>query len=49
MAQLTPSVVRLLLHSQPKVQLTALKALTNLLLDAGSAKVITCCADLLLD
>ena len=39
MAHLTPSVVRLLSHAEPEVQLTALKALTNLMLDADSAKV----------
>lgn len=39
MAQLTPSLVRLLSHSQSEVQLTAVKALTNLLLDADTAKV----------
>ena len=39
MAHLTPPVVRLLSRSEPEVQLTALKALTNLMLDADSAKV----------
>ncbi|KAL3133285.1 hypothetical protein ABBQ38_007165 [Trebouxia sp. C0009 RCD-2024] len=38
LAQLTPSAVRLLSHAQPEVQLTALKALTNLLLDADTVK-----------
>ena len=42
MAQLTPSVVRLLSHSQPALQLTAVKALTNLVLDADTAKVTSC-------
>ena len=41
-AQLTPSVVRLLSHGQAEVQLTAVKALTNLLLDADTAKVTSC-------
>lgn len=40
LAQLTPSAVRLLSHTQPEVHLTALKALTNLLLDADTVKVI---------
>ena len=39
MAQLTPSMLRLLSHDQPEIQLTAVKALTNLLLDADTAKV----------
>lgn len=39
MAQLTPSLLCLLSHDQPEMQLTAVKALTNLLLDADTAKV----------
>lgn len=49
MAQVTPSVVCLVSHTQPEVQLTALKALTNLLLDADTAKVKSCCSHQLLD
>ena len=49
MAQVTPVVVRLLSHSQPEVQLTAVKALTNLLLDADTAKVTSCSADVVTD
>ena len=45
LAQLTPSVVRLLSHAQPEVQLTALKALTNLLLDADTVKVNLLCIE----
>lgn len=49
LAQLTPSAVRLLSHAQPEVQLTALKALTNLLLDADTVKVNLLCVHQLLD
>ena len=49
MAQLIPSVVRLLSDGQPEVQLTAVKALTNLLLDADTAKVTSCYTEVVTD
>lgn len=50
MAQLIPSVVRLLSDGQPEVQLTAVRALTNLLLDAdGDVKVTSCHTEVVTD
>ena len=43
MADLTPAVVRLLLRSEPGLQLTALKAVTNLVLDTATVKVQGSC------
>lgn len=38
-ADLTSAVVRLMSHAEPALQLTALKALSNLLLDTATVKV----------
>ena len=39
MVELMPPVIRLLSHPEPELQHTALKAVSNLVLDLASAKV----------
>ncbi len=41
MAELMPPMLRLLLQPEPELQHSALKALSNLVLDTASAKVVT--------
>ena len=39
MVELMPPIIRLLSHPEPELQHTALKAVSNLVLDLASAKV----------
>ena len=41
MAEVMPPMLRLLLQPEPQLQRSALKALSNLVLDTASAKVMT--------
>ena len=41
MAELMPPMLRLLLQPEPELQHSALEALSNLVLDTASAKVVT--------